>query len=261
VNKISITFSENVGVAPTDLRLIGVNSPTSPAFTHYDYDFLTRTATWTLVGNLSNDRLQLVLDDRATDNSGHTLDGEWTNNVSSLSGDGVAGGDFMFAVNVLPGDVNGDGGVTTADVTAVRLLVPANTASSAFNLRADFDGSGSISTADVTSARLKVGTALPATPATQAAVAKGLATPAPTTATTATTARSRAFEYFGAPTAAKVVSTGPRFIGPLLPSELASLISRALAAQAMQSRQSAGSGTAAKDLLFAHPFDLFDDGI
>jgi hypothetical protein len=260
LNQVSITFSENVGVAPTDLRLIGVAASAPPAITHYDYDFPTRTATWTLAGSLTSNRLQFVLDDRASDSAGHVLDGEWTDNVSNQSGNGVAGGDFTFAVNVLPGDVDGDGSVTTADVTAVRLLVPSSTASSNFNLRADLDGSGSVTTADVTSARLKVGTTLPAAPAIQATVAKGLSTSA-AAASPATAARSRAFEYFGAPTVAQTLPSGPRFIGPLLPSELSSVIARALSAQAMQARQSPASATAAKDLLFSRlTSDLFDDG-
>jgi len=263
LNKVSITFTENVGVAHTDLRIIGVNAPASPAFTHFEYDFPSRTATWTLAGNLGNDKLLLVLNDRATDATNNAIDGEWTDNVSSLSGDGEAGGAFVFGVNVLPGDVDGDGSVTTTDVTQVRMLVPSNTSSSGFNLRADFDGNGSISTSDVTQARLKVGTTLPTgspvPPVSQTAIAQSL--PATTTLATAgsagssaSTARSRAFETFGPPAP---TSTTPfqKFIGPLLPRDLADSLARGLAIQATMARESSDSSAVATDMLLGGSTD------
>jgi hypothetical protein len=44
-----------------------------------------------------------VLSAGVTDSSGNRLDGDWDNTISSISGDGFAGGDFNFQFNVLPG--------------------------------------------------------------------------------------------------------------------------------------------------------------
>src|SRR4029079_16143582 len=52
---------------------------------------------------------------------GRPLDGEWADGADNFpSGDGAAGGDFAFAFNVLPGDVNGDGSVLADDFSAVK---------------------------------------------------------------------------------------------------------------------------------------------
>lgn len=55
------------------------------------------------------------------DTAGQRLDGEWVNNSSLQSGNGIAGGDLVYTFRVLPGDISGDGTVsfltsgTTAD--------------------------------------------------------------------------------------------------------------------------------------------------
>ena len=66
-------------------------------------------------------RLNIVLHSTGAsavkDVSGNALDGEWTNGASVYpSGNGIAGGDFDFAFNVLPGDANGDGIVNGQDL-------------------------------------------------------------------------------------------------------------------------------------------------
>lgn len=49
----------------------------------------------------------LVISDDVTEASGiRALDGEWVNGNSLTSGDGTAGGDFIYRFNVLPGDVD-----------------------------------------------------------------------------------------------------------------------------------------------------------
>ena len=55
-----------------------------------------------------------------TDANGDALDGEWTDGVSQYpSGDSIAGGDFAFRVNVLPGDVNHSGVVNGLDIPLI----------------------------------------------------------------------------------------------------------------------------------------------
>ena len=100
--------------------------------------------------------------------AGNPLDGDWenpadlTDPASSLfpSGDGSASGSFRFRFNVLPGDVNGNGAVTTADVGFVRSRVGEPTTHLAA-LLADVNGNGAITTADVDLIRSRVGSVLP----------------------------------------------------------------------------------------------------
>ena len=48
-----------------------------------------------------------MLPDSVTDVAGNALDGEWDNGTDTYnSGDGAAGGDFAFRIDILPGDVN-----------------------------------------------------------------------------------------------------------------------------------------------------------
>ncbi|GAA5511055.1 hypothetical protein Rcae01_06568 [Novipirellula caenicola] len=56
-----------------------------------------------------------------TDAQGNTLDGEWTQASAGqlVSGNGVAGGDFSFRLNILPGDVNQDGIVNSTDSDSI----------------------------------------------------------------------------------------------------------------------------------------------
>ena len=123
LDQIQITFSENVSVLENSLRLTGL-SGTSYSFSNFTYDPTTFTATWTLANPLAVDRLHAILAstglNAVTDPSGSPLDGEWTNGASSFpSGDGVAGGEFNFAFNVLPGDTNQDGIVNGLDIAQI----------------------------------------------------------------------------------------------------------------------------------------------
>ena len=55
-----------------------------------------------------------------TDKAGNALDGEWVNSISTYpSGDGVAGGNFSFGFNVLPGDIARAGIVNVQDVAVI----------------------------------------------------------------------------------------------------------------------------------------------
>jgi subtilisin family serine protease len=127
IDQIKIVFSEDVSIQQDDLSLLGLSVP-SYAFSGFSYDASTFTATWTLPGAISNDNLLLVLDGFTASgvvdiNDGLKLDGLWDNpvNVNDLasstypSGLGFPGTNFMFRMNVLPGDINQDGVVSGAD--------------------------------------------------------------------------------------------------------------------------------------------------
>ena len=128
LNEVIIEFSENVNVTEGDLALTGVNVP-SYGFSAFSYDAVAYRATWTLSQNLSRDKLLLDLDgstaNAVVDMAGNRLDGDWVNPTWSPpsaptggdawpSGDGTAGGDFQFRINVLPGDINQDGTVNVS---------------------------------------------------------------------------------------------------------------------------------------------------
>src|SRR5207247_378861 len=121
LNQVKVRFSENVTVAQNDLLLAGARTP-SYVTSAFAYDATTFTATWTLPSSLLPDKLLLQLPDTITSvATGEALDGEWTNGADSYnSGDGTAGGDFAFAFDVLPGDVNQSGAVNSSDTDDTR---------------------------------------------------------------------------------------------------------------------------------------------
>ena len=104
----------------------GIGSPSS-ADTQ-SQDRWTTTAlqvVWTRAEPVGADELLLNLDgispDSVADVAGNQLDGEWTDAISNYpSGDGIAGGDFEFRLNVLPGNVDQIDGVDSNDEQAVR---------------------------------------------------------------------------------------------------------------------------------------------
>jgi hypothetical protein len=122
VNQIQIAFSEAVTVSQASLTLTGsgVALPTSG----FSYNATTFVATWTLASPIARSQVTINLHATGTsavkDSGGRALDGEWTNGTSTYpSGNGTAGGDFNFALNVLPGDINGDGIVNSQDLALV----------------------------------------------------------------------------------------------------------------------------------------------
>jgi hypothetical protein len=151
LDQIIIRFSEDVYVEAADMSLSGVNT-TAYSFSDFHYDPLTHLATWTLSTPLERDRIRIDLDgngiDPVRDMHGNVLDGEWTNNVSTVSGNGTAGGDFEFLINVLPGDVNATSSVMYSDQLQVTQLNGKTTLDTGYIAFRDIDGSGTIDTAD-----------------------------------------------------------------------------------------------------------------
>jgi hypothetical protein len=170
INRISITFNEDVDVNCADLSLSGVNTVAS-AFTDFRYNPLTHVATWSLGSPLTKDRFQLDLDGDAMnpvrDLQGEILDGEWSDNASTYaSGDGEAGGDFEFTINVLPGDIDNSGIVAYYDQYYVNWLNGKSTTSAGYLATHDLDGSGSINSIDTQAVTNRMAQQLPAgTPA------------------------------------------------------------------------------------------------
>ena len=160
LDRISVAFSEDVSVARAQFAIAG--SVGSYSVSGFSYNATDHVATWSLSAVIGPDKLYVALPGSGaapvTDVAGNLLDGEWTNptsfsDVSATStfpsGNGVAGGDFAFRFDVLPGDSTGGslGKVNVADVaqTKSRSSLP-ETASS---YRSDFDGNNLINVADV----------------------------------------------------------------------------------------------------------------
>ena len=147
LNQVSITFSQNVIVAETDLKLVGVNVA-NYSFANFSYNSVTDTATWTLTVPIAADKVLIDLSDSVHNSNSIKLDGEWTDTVSKTSGDGVPGGRFDFRFNVLPGDATQNGFVDNADFT--YLFNHFATPSGASFADGDFDGDGDVDNADFT---------------------------------------------------------------------------------------------------------------
>jgi hypothetical protein len=151
INQITITFNEDVVIDEADLSLSGANTA-AYHFGAFHYDPIQHAATWTLAAPLNKDRLRIDLDasgaDAVQDLEGNVLDGEWTNNSSTISGNGTAGGDFEFNFNVLPTDVNNTGGITSYDYVYIRQLEGKITTDTGYLAKRDIDGNGVINSTD-----------------------------------------------------------------------------------------------------------------
>lgn len=179
LDQVKIVFSEAVTVAEGDLTIHGINVPDYTPASGPDGS-LTNTATYTLSTPIAADKLLLVLSDNVTDAAGHQLDGEWTGTFPS--GNGTEGGDFLFRLNVLPGDADQSGQVRTPDWRASRAQLGAAPGDAGYSIFLDVDGSGIIRTPDWRSARSRLGDELPAgepaTPLGSGAIMASLGGPA-----------------------------------------------------------------------------------
>ncbi|WP_160167120.1 Ig-like domain-containing protein, partial [Rhodopirellula baltica] len=192
LNEILVDFDEDVfGVDADDFQIdgvAGVNADSTPgaipSIINVQYDASARRATITLNQAVQAAAVNVtVLSDGIWDASGNPLDGEWTNDVepaSGKSGNGIAGGDFEFRLNVLPGDVDKGSGtvngavfdnvVNTSDENAIEdpsvinaQLFDGTSRAAAPNYDATFDlnGNGLVSTVfDVPAVESRIGSYL-----------------------------------------------------------------------------------------------------
>ena len=82
---------------------------------------------------------------KVSDAAGAALDGDWTTSVSTFaagSGNGAPGGDFNFRFNVLPGDSNADGSISSSDLQQLKQRL--GTVTNATDYRDDTNASGVI---------------------------------------------------------------------------------------------------------------------
>jgi hypothetical protein len=148
IDQISVRFNEPVNVSDNAMTLeLSDNLPVVPG--GFAYDLTTNTATWTNANPLPNGSLAIGLDDaRVIDDSGNALDGEWTDGTVLPSGDGSAGGDFLFSVRLLAADADQSGSVNLGDFGALRASFGDSIGDENYDLFADFNGDGDINLAD-----------------------------------------------------------------------------------------------------------------
>jgi hypothetical protein len=123
VNQVQIAFNTDVTLSASSLSVTGDTSG-AYAISGFTYSHTTHIATWTLARPLSHDTIHLALQSTGAngvdDSLANPLDGEWSDGASSYpSGDGFGGGDFNFALRILPGNANGDNIVNAQDLALV----------------------------------------------------------------------------------------------------------------------------------------------
>ena len=147
IDQIRIVFDGDVQIDVDDLV---VTSGTQGIVNVQTMQYADRIATWS-IDPVSADRIMLNLSDRITaDSSGLPLDGEFvTASGVDRSGDGSPGGVFHFRINILAGDINGDGFVAGGDlpVWSSSYLRPPGDPN--FNIFADLNGDGWVAGGDL----------------------------------------------------------------------------------------------------------------
>ena len=163
ITTISVVFSQpvnvagGVSVAANSMALVG-GTGTGAATVPSVSSFTTsgNTATWVFSSALGENQYVLAVASAGsafgtpvTDANGAGLDGEFTKSISSFpSGNGLAGSQFNFFFNILPGDANQAAIVSSASHTTIAALNNKLSVSAGYNPYADIDGNGLINTSD-----------------------------------------------------------------------------------------------------------------
>ena len=169
---VTITFSRPdlaASAALLDPSILTVesadgNTTKTGVSVHYDPTTDPLSVTWTLDTYASGADVHEWYVNLATTGivaaDGRQLDGEWTNpdylgagGGSTISGDGVEGGDFRYAFAMLAGDANGDGIADGSDITIIAGNWQSDvSAYDAFGrwTRGDFNLDGFVDGSDVT---------------------------------------------------------------------------------------------------------------
>lgn len=175
MNTIAVAFSEDVSIDKSDLALTGITLPAyDVAGSTFSYDNVNHVATWVLPAVLTSDKLLLNVNadgvSPVADMAGLSLDGEWTNPVSTTSvsssvfasGNAAAGGNFAFRFNALPGDANQNTVVQATDSVQIRNGLNLTPTSALFSAFADLNGNGVIQATDSVACRNNLNRSLPA---------------------------------------------------------------------------------------------------
>ena len=153
---------------PTNYWLGGINIP--------DYELAGLTAvysdgggagpfrlsiTYTGAADFDTDRFVLTIADTIQDAAGNPLNGDWTDDVSLISGDANEGGDAIIHFNILEGDTDRSGRVFPNDTLGINATQFASPASPNYDPFKDLDGSGRILPNDTLAANARQFARLP----------------------------------------------------------------------------------------------------
>jgi hypothetical protein len=175
INRVSVKFGGTgaVTVSQDDLAWISGNN-ISYAVTAFSYNPDTRVATWTFNKSLAD----FTSTNRQTeDKINFALDGD-------TGGSNIAGGDYRFRLNVVPGDANRNGNVAPTDFGTVRSGIGRSTTDegsggTAYTVYKDINANGNVSPTDIGVVRGNTGANItlvpdPAQPASAAGVTEDL---------------------------------------------------------------------------------------
>lgn len=155
MDQITIQFSEEVvGFNAANVRLLGVaRADYASLMTSVTFDPVSHRGTITLREPLNRDRLRVAVNDAVTDVAGNPLNGD---------GDGSQGGIFDMLFNVLVGDGDANGTVTSGDLT-VFIAASGSTfgVSANYDLNADWNGNGTVTSGDLLVFAVNSGLTLP----------------------------------------------------------------------------------------------------
>ena len=163
LDQLTIFFSTDVELDAADFTLRGHDGAAYTAnLTNFSYSSSVYLVTWTLSAPLPNDRFELRLSDSVHDRLNISLDGEWNPRAGRYpSGNGQAGGDFVFQFTVLPGDNDQSGFADLRDVQSLRLALLSSIGDVQYTAQTDLDGSGTIDLRDLQLLRGSLLTSLP----------------------------------------------------------------------------------------------------
>ena len=164
LDEIAIVFDETVEI-PIDAVSVWSVAGGPVARVGTSYDIGTSTLTITLNTPITSDRVTLIIDDAIADLEGNALDGEILDPNAGLlpSGDGSAGGQAVFRIDVLAGDVNRDGVVDDDDVSVLLQSMGQCDGDDDYDPLADLNADGCINVLDVNIIQGGFGGTLPAT--------------------------------------------------------------------------------------------------
>lgn len=154
LDTVQVVFNVDVNIVASSLVLTGVNVARY-GVGGFAYDALSRTATWALDPPVSADRLRLNIAGEAADPAPVS--------IAASGSDLLNGGsDFEIRLDVLAGDVNGDGVTSVLDIGAFRALSGEPVVEGQGPLRADLNADGVVDPIDAGLLRASLGRSLPA---------------------------------------------------------------------------------------------------
>jgi hypothetical protein len=152
LDRIRVKFTEDVDVVMGDIAIHGVTSPTIQPVA-FQYDPLKYEATW-ILPVVTKDKLDFTLSNHIQSK----LTGQF---VDGVSNDKDPSSPFVFSLNVLVGDTNRNGLVTSVDVNPIRDSLFSAIGSSNYNIYNDTNGDGRITSVDVNQVRSNLFSRLP----------------------------------------------------------------------------------------------------